>query len=569
MNSLFLLLIAGIIFVFGYRFFAKLLSIWVFRLDPKYSTTAEAEGDPEYGSSPTPILFAQHVAALAAVSTVLGSAMAIIWGWVPAFLMVVVASAVAGGTFGIGSLWISFRHQWHGPAHLSGVLFGPRVRNLLYLLFFSFLLILSVIAVNLLASLLSSYPTMVIPFWLQIPVALILAMSLKTQSMKHILGSSIAAIVFIALCSWFFDHTTVAIGGTLDLNVAGRSWLSINSHLIWAGGILIALYFAVKLPMDKLMRPRGYLAGLQLGLLLLLFLAGLVVTHPSLTAPTIHYPEQGPDILPWIFISITGGALSGFHLLLASGQTARQIRKESDAKLIGFGGALIDALVALSAIIIFASGFPDLPAWNNFYQSWEHVQNLPVLLQGYINGVATLLTHLGLSAYTARTLLAVIIGALLLTALESGLRLQKQILGELGENYGLAWLKDDKKTIGILLALLALAVIASRFLDQDNGFWSWFGLFNIIVTGIGFLLITTVLNGFQRALGFTLIPFMLLLLIGNWALIEQSLLWWGQNRWVLFTGGVLLFIIEIWVIFETFPVIRALTMKLMRPNRTD
>lgn len=569
MNSLFLLLIAGIIFVFGYRFFAKLLSIWVFRLDPKYSTTAEAEDDPEYGSSPTAVLFAQHVAALAAVSTVLGSAMAIIWGWVPAFLMVVVASAVAGGTFGIGSLWISFRHQWHGPAHLAGILFGQRVRNLLALLFFSFLLILSVIAVNLLASLLSSYPTMVIPFWLQIPVALILAMSLRTQSLKHILGSSIAAMVFISLCSWFFDHTTIAIGGNLDLNIAGRSWLSVNSHLIWAGSILLAIYFAVKLPMDKLMRPRGYLAGLQLGLLLLLFLAGLFVTHPSLTAPMIHYPEQGPDILPWIFISITGGALSGFHLLLASGQTARQIRHESDAKLIGFGSVLIDALVALSAIIIFASGFPDLPAWNNFYQSWQHIQDLPRLLQAYINGVATLLTHLGLSTNTAHTLLAVIIGALLLTALESGLRLQKQILGELGENYGLAWLQDDKKIIRMLLVLLALAVIASQFLHQGNGFWSWFGLFNIIVTAIGFLLITTVLNGFQRPLGFTFIPFILLLLIGNWALIKQSLLWWGQNHWVLFTGGVVLFIIEIWVIFEIFPVIRALTMKLMRPNRTN
>jgi carbon starvation protein len=495
--------------------------------------------------------------------------MAIIWGWVPAFLMVVVASAVAGGTFGIGSLWISFRHQWHGPAHLAGILFGQRVRNLLALLFFSFLLILSVIAVNLLASLLSSYPTMVIPFWLQIPVALILAMSLRTQSLKHILGSSIAAMVFISLCSWFFDHTTIAIGGNLDLNIAGRSWLSVNSHLIWAGSILLAIYFAVKLPMDKLMRPRGYLAGLQLGLLLLLFLAGLFVTHPSLTAPMIHYPEQGPDILPWIFISITGGALSGFHLLLASGQTARQIRHESDAKLIGFGSVLIDALVALSAIIIFASGFPDLPAWNNFYQSWQHIQDLPRLLQAYINGVATLLTHLGLSTNTAHTLLAVIIGALLLTALESGLRLQKQILGELGENYGLAWLQDDKKIIRMLLVLLALAVIASQFLHQGNGFWSWFGLFNIIVTAIGFLLITTVLNGFQRPLGFTFIPFILLLLIGNWALIKQSLLWWGQNHWVLFTGGVVLFIIEIWVIFEIFPVIRALTMKLMRPNRTN
>ncbi len=548
MNSLVLLITAAVAFIFGYRFYSKLLGLGVFRLDKDYSTPPPA-GPPERapGTSNRHLIFGHHLASLAAGAAVTGSLVALIWGWVPAFLWAVVGTLTAAGTYGLGALWLSLRYPGLNPAEIAARLLGPPAHGLFALLAFLLLLIMNAVSATLAAQLMSAFPSAVLPFWIITAIALVLGNFLRGKDDFEIIPASLIALTLSLMAVWLLGQYPLSITGALHWETA-ESYLSFDATVVWVIILFTYGYHATHQPMWKLIRPHGYLTALLLGIALFIFYTAVVIDHPNLVAPEFHTGPGIPSTLPWLFITLTSGAVAGIHLLIANGVTARQMQREADARYIGYGGALALGLLALSAIIIGSTGFLNTQEWSQHHASWDGFRDIRSVLEQYINGFARLGAGLGLDPAFARTLMAVVILGLLAATLESGLRVQKQLLVGLTERYPSLLPEKEKALIGIAVGLSAALALHD---GQGRGgltLWPLFGVADQVLAVLGFTLLALALRRLGRPVVTVVIPLIFLLATTNWALATQIAQWWSTDDWLMLAFGVILLVTELGVI---------------------
>ena len=547
MNSLILLIVAGVAFVFGYRFYSKLLALGVFRLGKDYSTPApERPPAGGHGASNRHLIFGHHLAALAVATAVTGSLVSLIWGWIPAFLWLVVGTVTAAGTYGLGSLWLSLRFPGLNPAEIAARLLGAPAHGLFSLLAFLLLLIMNAACATLAAHLLSAFPSAVPPFGIIMVMALILGSFLRGRDDFEIIPASLIALTLSLMAVWLLGEFPLSFTGALKFETTGSS-VSFDATTVWIILLFIYGYHATRLPMWKLIRPRGYLTTLLLAVMLFIFYTAVIIDQPKLVAPEFHAGPGIPDTLPWLFITLTSGAVSGFHLLIANGVTARQINSETDARYIGYGGALALGLVALSAVIIGASGFAGTPEWIQHYASWEQLKDLRAVLELYINEFAQLAAGLGLDRSFARTLAAVVILGLLAATLEAGLRIQKHLLTGVTERYPSFIPGKEKFLIGMAAGLSAALALYSSHGRGGLVWWPLLGVADQILAVLGFALLGLTLWRMGRPVTVVLVPLIFMLAAANWALVTLMMQWWAADDWVLLALGVILIVTELGV----------------------
>lgn len=547
MNSLILLIVAGVAFVFGYRFYSKLLALGVFRLGKDYSTPApERPPAGGHGASNRHLIFGHHLAALAVATAVTGSLVSLIWGWIPAFLWLVVGTVTAAGTYGLGSLWLSLRFPGLNPAEIAARLLGAPAHGLFSLLAFLLLLIMNAACATLAAHLLSAFPSAVPPFGIIMVMALILGSFLRGRDDFEIIPASLIALTLSLMAVWLLGEFPLSFTGALKFETTGSS-VSFDATTVWIILLFIYGYHATRLPMWKLIRPRGYLTTLLLAVMLFIFYTAVIIDQPKLVAPEFHAGPGIPDTLPWLFITLTSGAVSGFHLLIANGVTARQINSETDARYIGYGGALALGLVALSAVIIGASGFAGTPEWIQHYASWEQLKDLRAVLELYINEFAQLAAGLGLDRSFARTLAAVVILGLLAATLEAGLRIQKHLLTGVTERYPSFIPGKEKFLIGMAAGLSAALALYSSHGRGGLVWWPLLGVADQILAVLGFALLGLTLWRMGRPVTVVLVPLIFMLAAANWALVALTMQWWAADDWVLLAIGVILIVTELGV----------------------
>lgn len=545
MNSSILLIVAGVAFVFGYRFYSKLLALGVFRLGKDYSTPApERPPAGGHGASNRHLIFGHHLAALAAAAAVTGSLVSLIWGWIPAFLWLVVGTVTAAGTYGLGALWLSLRFPGLNPAEIAARLLGAPAHGLFTLLAFLLVLIMNAVCATLAAHLLSAFPSAVLPFGIITVMALILGSFLRGRDDFEIIPASLIALTLSLMAVWLLGEFPLSFTGALNFETAESS-VSFDATTVWVILLFIYGYHATRLPMWKLIRPRGYLTALLLAVMLFIFYTAVIIDQPKLVAPEFHTGPGIPDTLPWLFITLTSGAVSGFHLLIANGVTARQINSETDARYIGYGGALALGLVALSAVIIGASGFAGTPEWILHYASWEQLKDLRAVLELYINGFAQLAAGLGLDRTFARTLAVVVILGLLAATLEAGLRIQKHLLTGVTERYPSFIPGKEKFLIGMAAGLSAALALYSGHGRGGLIGWPLFGVADQILAVLGFALLGLALWRMGRPVTVVLVPLIFMLAAANWALAALMMQWWAADDWVLLALGVILIVTEL------------------------
>ena len=547
MNSSILLIVAGVAFVFGYRFYSKLLALGVFRLGKDYSTPApERPPAGGHGASNRHLIFGHHLAALAVATAVTGSLVSLIWGWIPAFLWLVVGTVTAAGTYGLGSLWLSLRFPGLNPAEIAARLLGAPAHGLFSLLAFLLLLIMNAACATLAAHLLSAFPSAVPPFGIIMVMALILGSFLRGRDDFEIIPASLIALTLSLMAVWLLGEFPLSFTGALKFETTESS-VSFDATTVWIILLFIYGYHATRLPMWKLIRPRGYLTTLLLAVMLFIFYTAVIIDQPKLVAPEFHAGPGIPDTLPWLFITLTSGAVSGFHLLIANGVTARQINSETDARYIGYGGALALGLVALSAVIIGASGFAGTPEWIQHYASWEQLKDLRAVLELYINEFAQLAAGLGLDRSFARTLAAVVILGLLAATLEAGLRIQKHLLTGVTERYPSFIPGKEKFLIGMAAGLSAALALYSSHGRGGLVWWPLLGVADQILAVLGFALLGLTLWRMGRPVTVVLVPLIFMLAAANWALVTLMMQWWAADDWVLLALGVILIVTELGV----------------------
>ena len=568
-NVLFLLATALIVFALGYRFYAKLLALTVFRPQANYSTAATDEDGNVIEPCRKSVLFGHHVVAIAAGTTLTGTAMAVFWGWVPAFLWLVVGTVIAAGTYNFGALWLSAAYPDEGLESVAGKLFGRGIRELMLVTTTVLLVIVIAVFIWLATEVLKAYPTAVLAFWIQIPLALILAKIWKQHGQEKLIITSVAALIISVLTILLLGDIGLGFSGALNIDVSGHSMVSLDAQSIWAILLIVALYYSARLPIDHLIRPRAYLMALLVGLMLVIFLSGVLMTAPTIVAPEFHTTKDSPGLMPWMFITLVSGAIVGFHALVANGITVKAMSDASDARHLGYGGALVDGLLAISAMIISVASFTSQDAWKKFYNSWDGIQDLPALLTLYIDGFEQFSTSLGISAKFSNNLAAIIILGLLICTLDVAMLLLKNNVRKISEplnflsHFSARFSRIDKSKL--ILAVATILVIVSVFFDgKGTGgkvLWPVWGISNHVFAFIVLMILSFVAHQHKRLWLPLLAPALFLLLVTVWAWKINLPLWWANSAWAPLFASTILLIAEIAIVVKSIQAAKLLIIK--------
>ncbi len=349
MNSLLLALLVGVGYVVAYNTYGRFLGKKIFQLAAdKVCPSHELRDDIDFVPTNKHVLFGHHFTSIAGLGPIVGPAVALIWGWVPAMIWVFVGSIFLGAVHDFGALIVSLRHNGRSIGDISGDLISPRVRILFLLIIFFLLLLVIAVFALVIAILFDMYPQAVIPVWLEIPIAVILGYQVYKKGASHTFWGIIAVIVM---------YITVVIGAYVPVDLKALGLSPSGAIITWMIILYIYAYIASTLPVQTLLQPRDYINSHQLFIALGLLALGVIVAHPQITAPAINPNPQGaPSMWPFLFVIIACGAISGFHSLVSSGTSSKQCYSEEDARFIGYGAMLMEGSLSTLVIISVAAG---------------------------------------------------------------------------------------------------------------------------------------------------------------------------------------------------------------------
>ncbi len=536
-----------------YRFYARqVLGRVVFALDDARTTPAHAMRDGiDYVPANRYILLGHHYASIAGLAPMLGPAIAVIWGWVPALCWVVLGTLLIGAVHDFSALVLSVRHRGQSIGSIACEVIGPRTR-LLFLLVIFFLVALAMGVFVLVISGLfaapdaahippTAHPEAVFPTYSLMLIAMLVGFLVYR---KRLPMWPLIALGFLAMLA------TTAYG--LRMPVTG-----VSAHA-WTWTLLVYAFIASVLPVWLLLQPRDFLNSLLLYLALFSMLAGFFLLSPDWAAPAFNpHPVGAPPILPFLFIVIACGAVSGFHGLVASGTSSKQLDKETDAPFIGYAGMIGESLLALLAVLATTAGaFASRQDWEAFYGSWDKAVGLHQKLGVFIQGNANFIHQLGVPLDYAAAFISVVVVGFAMTSVDTGARLLRFNLQEIGNTLG--WRSLENRYLATALAVGAIGFFAFFEVDGKPAglfLWTLFGTTNQILAGLTLLTVTIYLYRRRKPILYTMLPMLLVLgatISGMLMGIVKAI---GKEQWtVAFVGGVI-FALALWVLIEALLVV--------------
>ncbi len=543
MNGAVVALVVTVAYILAYFLYARFLGDKVLKLDPGRKTPAhEFRDEVDYVPTNRYVLFGHHFASIAGAAPIVGPAIAVIYGWLPGLLWILFGTIFMGAVHDFSSLLVSMRHRGRSIGDLTEDLIGPRARTLfLILIYFGLSLILAVFSL-VIGVLFQHHPQAVFPTFFLIGLALVIGYLVYRTS----LGLGTATVIGIILMGW---SIWFGVSHPLGTGIQVGNWIY----------ILLAYSFAASvLPVWALLQPRDYLNSFALYFGLGAMYIGLFIVHPKIVAPAVQlHPAGAPPIFPFLFILIACGAISGFHSLVASGTTAKQIDKEGDARFIGYGSMLVEGSLATMAVIACTAGLGSAVLWQQRYASWGAINSLQNKLGAFVDGAGGFVSALGFSLDFSKTLVVVIVVSFAMTTLDTCARMLRMIISEIGENVGVSALKN--RYVASTLAIcsgLALAKIPMGKVSTGMALWPVFGATNQILGALALLVVSVYLYKKGRPILYTLAPmvFMLAVTIVGMVINIRSYIT-GHNYLLLFVGSAIL-ILEVWLVFESLVVFR-------------
>ena len=578
MSAIVLLVVGLTAFLTGYQLYSRYIARHVYRLDPDFETPAhQFEDGVDYVPTNKHVLFGHHFTSVAGAAPIVGPAIAVIWGWLPAFLWVVLGTVFAGAVHDFGALWLSVRNKGQSIGTLTEGIVGSRARVLFLLIIFFLLLMVNAVFAVVIANLFIANPGAIFPVWMEVPTAMAIGV-LVYRTRSGILIPSIIGLLLLYVYIWlgqyvdpqlpdFFGFTPTAAqieaaGG--DLTAAQAAAVTDGIRAGWVIIMLLYGLVASSLPVWLLLQPRDYINSHQLFVALAVIFAGVVIVNPEVVAPAVNtdLPPDSPGWFPLLFITIACGAISGFHGLVASGTTSKQLDRETDARYVGYGGMTGEGTLALTSILATTAGFAlyaGVDGWREHYGSFAQAAAGGV--HAFVSGVGALAEGVGIPHEVAVIFAAVVVISFAATTMDTGVRLQRYIIEELGAQYRVKLLQN-----GVLASLVAVITIGALALGVDRGaggmrIWPLFGTTNQLTGALTLLVITIVLIAKGRNAWVTGVPMVFLFFMTTWAMIEQ-LADHFASQWMLFGTGALIFVLEIWLILEAVSAIRATVARL-------
>ncbi|MEX0774005.1 MAG: carbon starvation protein A [Balneolales bacterium] len=563
MNSIWLATIALMSLYLGYRFYSKFIAEKIYQLDPEYTTPAhELEDGKDFVPTNKWVVFGHHFTSIAGAAPIVGPAIAIYWGWLPAIMWIVVGTIFAAGVHDFGTLLLSIRHKGRSIGTLANELIGERARILFLFIILILVLMVNAVFAWVISNLFISFPASVLSVFIQIPLAIWIGYYTYKRSGNILIPSLIALVVMysaavissyvpllqIDLISYFGGEQNTVLFGLNGVSMAFLSWIVI---------LMIYVYIVSILPVWKLLQPRDFINAQQLILGLAILYLGLIFLSPDITAPISNPTADDVSWFPLLFITIACGAVSGFHGLVASGTTSKQINKETDARFVGYLGAIGEGALAVITIIAVATLFNTNDDFTSTYSSFSAAGATG--LNSFIQGAGQLATGLMIPSEVARTIIAVIVVSFAATTLDTSVRLMRYIISELGEIYQIKSLKRIHVATSIaVLSSAALVLLPKGPLGLGSGgylLWPLFGTANQLLAGISLLLITVWLKRKGRSIIYTLVPMVFILVMTIWAMIQQVGFQWSglgetDANLLLFCLGAIILGFTIWILIE-------------------
>ncbi|MEX2479218.1 MAG: carbon starvation protein A [Gracilimonas sp.] len=499
------------LFFIGYRYYSKFLAEKIYKLNPDYMTPAhEFKDDVDYVPANKFVLLGHHFTSIAGAAPIVGPAIAVYWGWVPAMLWVVFGTIFAAGVHDFGTMVLSVRNKGQSVGTLADKLIGHRAK-----LLFLFIILILVLMVNavfawVISNLFINFPATVLSIFIQIPLAIWIGIRAYHKTGNMVVPSLIVLFVmyFTAIIASYVPVLQIDLvqyfGGAENTVLFGLTGIEM-AFFIWITILMIYVYFASTLPVWMLLQPRDLINAYQLVLGLAILYLGLFISSPEITAPTTNTEATDVSWFPLLFITIACGAISGFHGLVSSGTTAKQLDKETDARFVGYMGAIGEGSLALITIVAVVTYFNSTGEFIDVYHSFSEAG--AVGLNIFVEGAAQLATALLIPLEVAKTIIAVIVISFAATTLDTSVRLMRYILNELGEEYKVKPLtKVHTSTLIAVGASAALVLLPEGPRGLGSGgylLWPLFGTSNQLLAGISLLLVTIWLKRHGRPIIYT------------------------------------------------------------------
>lgn len=559
----------ALLYFVGYRGYSRYITEKVFGLkadEPVPAHDPALQDGYDYVPTKLPILWGHHYTSIAGAAPIIGPAVAVIWGWVPALFWVIFGSIFIGAIHDFGALVLSARRKGTTMADLAGEIITPRVRILFQIIVYFLIWVVLAVFAFAIGVLFETYPESVIPVNFQIIAAVVIGLWLHRKGAKILIPSLIVLAVLYAMIG-----VGIAVPVKIDAIVGPTGWIHGSPITGWAVALILYSGVASVLPVWVLLQPRDYINSHQLVVGLTLLVLGLIFLHPAMSAPPIDlHPVGAPPMFPIIFITIACGAISGFHGLVSSGTTSKQLDRMTDARPIGYGSMLGEGALALIATLAVAAGLQNFGAQ---YSSWDNsgIHAIAKFVEGGGNFLQALWVF-GTSPEwlprAARALVAILAICFASTSMDTGARIQRLIVSELGTALEPKFAPAGLLKNRYLATLVAIGPSIPLVLAGPKVWaplWLLFGTTNQLVGGLTLLVLFVYLFKARKPIWQYAVPMAFLATMTTGAMVVNLVRWIGalgtegaSASLLTIVIGIAILALEMWILLEAFIIIQKL-----------
>ncbi len=502
MAALLIMILAFVGYIIMYQLYGKFIGNKIFALSAAAKApSVELEDGTDYVPTKKEVIFGHHFTSIAGTGPIVGPAIAIIWGWLPALIWIFVGTIVIGAVHDFGALIISMRNQGKSISEYTAKYINNRTKIFFFLIVFLELWIVIAIFGLVIAVVFTMYPQSVIPVWLEIPIAVYLGYLVYKKG-KSVMGLSIIAVLVM--------YATFIIGYYVPFKMPAI--LGIPPTGVWTIILLTYAFIASVLPVTTLLQPRDFINSHQLVIALALLILGVLFSafggNLHIVAPAIQAaPAKAPPMWPFLFITIACGAISGFHSLVSSGTSAKQVRSEEDSLFVGYGSMLMEGTLATLVVIAVAAGIgmgyvtkggetlTGVAAWTTHYSSWAAAAGLGSKISAFVDGSANMIGSLGIPKGVCLVIMGVFVASFAATTLDTATRIQRYVVAELFGDLKLTFLTN--KYTATLVAVGTGLILAFATGASGKGaltLWPLFGAVNQTLAALALIIITLYLQ---------------------------------------------------------------------------
>jgi len=533
MSAIVLIVIAIAAFIVAYLTYGSFI-IKKLGIDPKVKTPAfTMRDDFDYVPARAPVLMGHHFASIAGAAPILGPIVAAVFGWIPVFLWIVLGTIFLGAVHDTTALFASIRHKAKSISEVLKENVGVSSKKLFAAFATLTLILIMAVFAIVIANMFVSIPSVATTSILFIVLAIPFGYAIFRRG-APLLWSSVIGVALLTLCVW--------LGTLFPISLPFAAWLVL---------LLAYAFVAASLPVWFLLQPRDYLNSYLLYVFLAVAIIGILVTNPAIQLPAFTgFQTNLGYLFPILFVTVACGAISGFHSIVSSGTTSKQLSSEAHIKPIGYGGMLLEGLLAVIALttvaVLLLGDYTALlkeVGWGGAFSS----------------GIGNFLTALGIPLVVGVGFGGLVLSAFALTTLDTATRLCRFLFVELSEKEEgkpatIVTFVTNRYVAGIIVVVCAGALALTGTAMQ---IWPIFGSANQLLAGLALLAGAVWLAKSGKDNKFVLYPMVFMFAVTLTALVFVFLKTLAAATWPLVIISAVLFIMGIILLYLAITKLRA------------